>query len=49
MAEFSNDSRLHPLSINTREELMDETLICLQERSNGTLINAFFKIATEEA
>lgn len=49
LAEFSNDSRLHPLSINTREELMDETLICLQERSNGTLINAFFKIAKEEA
>lgn len=45
LAEYSTDSRLHPLTISGREELMDETLICLRERNNGALISAFFDIA----
>ncbi len=47
-AEFGQDSRLVPISIEGPAMLMDEALICLRERSNGKLVRAFFEIAKEE-
>jgi len=44
-AEFGNDSRLVPISINAPETLMDEALICLRERSGGKLVRAFLDMA----
>ncbi len=44
-AEFGQDNRLVPIRIDAPEMLMDEALICLRERSNGKLVNAFFDIA----
>lgn len=44
-AEFSADKRLIQIPIVAREVLMDEALICLRERSGGTLVRAFLDIA----
>jgi DNA-binding transcriptional LysR family regulator len=44
-AEFGQDNRLVPIRIDAPEMLMDEALICLRERANGKLVNAFYDIA----
>ncbi|TIT34513.1 MAG: LysR family transcriptional regulator [Mesorhizobium sp.] len=44
-AEFGQDSRLVPITIDARETLMDEALICLRERSGGKLVRAFLDMA----
>lgn len=45
-AEFGTDSRLVKIPIRDSETMtMDETLICLRERSRGQLVHAFFEIA----
>ena len=45
-AEFGQDRRLMPVLIRTDAELvMEEVLLCLKERSEGRLIQAFLKIA----
>ncbi|EYR81472.1 MULTISPECIES: LysR substrate-binding domain-containing protein [unclassified Shinella] len=48
-AEFGQDNRLVPIPIDAPEMLMDEALICLRERANGKLVNAFFDIARKLA
>ncbi|AUH65585.1 LysR substrate-binding domain-containing protein [Paracoccus zhejiangensis] len=46
LAEFSEDKRLVPITLTPEEDLiMDEALICLQERRNSKLVHAFFDIA----
>lgn len=44
-AEFGQDSRLVPITIDAPETLMDEALICLRERSGGKLVRAFLDMA----
>ncbi|MBZ9754422.1 LysR family transcriptional regulator [Mesorhizobium sp. ESP6-5] len=44
-AEFGQDSRLIPITIDAPETLMDEALICLRERSGGKLVRAFLDMA----
>ncbi|AEH90322.1 MULTISPECIES: LysR substrate-binding domain-containing protein [Mesorhizobium] len=44
-AEFGQDSRLMPITIDAPETLMDEALICLRERSGGKLVRAFLDMA----
>ncbi|TGV56478.1 LysR family transcriptional regulator [bacterium M00.F.Ca.ET.141.01.1.1] len=44
-AEFGQDSRLVPITIDAPETLMDEALICLRERSGGKLVRAFLDVA----
>ena len=44
-AEFGQDSRLVPITIDGPETLMDEALICLRERSGGKLVRAFLDMA----
>lgn len=44
-AEFGQDTRLVPITINAPEMLMDEALICLRERSGGKLVRAFWDVA----
>jgi aminoethylphosphonate catabolism LysR family transcriptional regulator len=46
-AEFGQDSRLAPITIEAPDVLMDEALICLRERSGGKLVRAFFDVAEE--
>lgn len=46
-AEFGQDGRLAPISIDAPEMLMDEALICLRERSGGKLVRAFWNVARE--
>lgn len=48
-AEFGNDGRLVPISIDAPEMLMDEALICLRERSGGKLVRAFWNVARDMA
>jgi len=48
-AEFGQDNRLIPIEIDAPEMRMDEALICLRERANGKLVNAFFEIARKLA
>ncbi|NBN76721.1 LysR family transcriptional regulator [Microvirga tunisiensis] len=46
IAEFGEDKRLTPIPIRPQDGLMmDEALICLQERRNAKLVQAFFEIA----
>ena len=46
LAEFSEDKRLVPITLTPEAGLiMDEALICLQERRNSKLVQAFFDIA----
>jgi aminoethylphosphonate catabolism LysR family transcriptional regulator len=46
-AEFGQDGRLVPISIDAPEMLMDEALICLRERSGGKLVRTFWNIARD--
>ena len=48
MAEFGEDQRLVPIMLTPEDDLiMDEALICLQERRNSKLVQAFFEIARQ--
>jgi aminoethylphosphonate catabolism LysR family transcriptional regulator len=44
-AEFGRDPRLRPIQISDCRIVMEESLICLRERRNSRLINAFLDIA----
>ncbi len=49
-AEFGMDGRLVQIPIEGAEDVtMEEALICLQERRNGKLVDAFFSVAEEFA
>lgn len=49
-AEFVEDPRLVPIPLESKADLvMEEALICLSERKNGTLIRAFLDVAAETA
>lgn len=45
-AEFDHNSSLVQIPISGAVMNMDEALICLQDRRNGKLVQAFFQIAT---
>jgi len=47
-AEFVEDTRLVRIPLeNEAEMMMEEALICLRERRNGSLVNAFLTVAEE--
>lgn len=49
-AEFSEDARLVPIKVAGAEKVtMEEALICLKERQNGKLVQAFFGVAAQVA
>lgn len=49
-AEFGEDARLVAIPISGAETVsMDEALICLRERRNGKLVQAFFEVANQTA
>jgi DNA-binding transcriptional LysR family regulator len=44
LAEFGDDHRLVPIRLEPEEQMiMDEALICLQERRNSKLVKVFFR------
>ncbi|MBN8633066.1 MAG: LysR family transcriptional regulator [Rhodobacterales bacterium] len=46
LAEFGEDNRLVPIRLEPEDQMMmDEALICLRERRDSKLVNAFFEIA----
>ncbi len=48
VAEFGEDSRLVRIPLEADDRmLMEEALICLKERRNGKLVNAFLEVARE--
>lgn len=49
-AEFGEDARLVAIPVAGAEAVrMDEALICLRERRNGKLVQAFLEVAGEVA
>ena len=46
-AEFGQDSRLVPIRISDCDAMLDQALICLQERAGGKLMGAFLDCARE--
>jgi len=50
MAEFGQDPRLVAIPIEGAEAMiMDEALICLRERKDGKLVQAFLKLARDQS
>lgn len=50
LAEFGEDPRLAPIRLEPEDQMMmDEALICLQERSNSKLVKVFFDFARQLA
>lgn len=46
-AEFGHDERFFKIPISGCQPLMNEALICLRDRSNSKLVNAFMKMASD--
>ncbi|MBK3745871.1 hypothetical protein G3A39_42740, partial [Paraburkholderia aspalathi] len=46
-AEFGSDKNLVQIPIAGQKVFMDEALLCLRERSGGTLVKAFLDIALD--